>query len=435
MDLSVTIKAIAGLGRESAAQTLDHLQPGDRLIGRVLRLDGDGRILLDLGKFRVTAHSEIPFQVGQEIALKVIRTSLPVQLRLDTETVPMASESLSPLASADFLQAHEQKRALEIIDRLLSLDAQNQPAGVFGAKVAIGPADNPEGAAETASKGSLLFPEQVRNALQQLKTFFDPIGPPAPAGQHAQWLRSAVEDRGFLFEIKLADLLEKVQASAGPPQEVVDTPGETFVPGLDSRSTLMQTMRQIVARDLKAQLLILKDFFGDLAGSGAWSDDLKASDTAHLQRTVGQLMSQVEKQQAQAIRRAGEGEVFQIFNHLLQIKDRSLPVRLKVYYPQKSRTGRTDAGHRIAVLLDMDRLGPVRVDLALLERRLSISFYVRDRNVRATFDRHAAAVSNALAGMFDRIQISTHISRRHIVRFDEDDRQGGSTAGGIDLHA
>lgn len=62
--------------------------------------------------------------------------------------------------------------------------------------------------------------------------------------------------------------------------------------------------------------------------------------------------------------------------------------------------------------------------VAMVERSLRIGFYVRDPQVQQVFEQHVQTVSDALAGVFDQVQISTQVSREKIAQFEGEDLMG-----------
>ena len=70
MDISAIFKAVLAPDKERSAENFSTLKQGDKLIGRVLKLESDGRALIDLGSFRALAHTTVPVQVGQKLPLK-----------------------------------------------------------------------------------------------------------------------------------------------------------------------------------------------------------------------------------------------------------------------------------------------------------------------------------------------------------------------------
>jgi hypothetical protein len=499
MDIKAIFKAVLAPDQERAAEQFAHLKVGDRLTGRVLKMEADGRLLIDLGRFKALAETNLPVQVGQRLTLKVTQIGDPIQLRLESDTPAAAQQPPHPrMAIATLLTAGDQQRVVHTIERLLNAlpgGPQTAPSGDAGGRATSAPglASNPSAQlvplpdAAALAKGSL--PEPVRQALTHLKTIFEPMPLEAPAAQRTQWVQSTVEDRGVLFELKLADavaqagrqetlqagpavgskpmvppapetlpsakvtaldpalvaaLETKIEAPAGPDAKLalglkIQTPrGETesteksmIIPSASEAQAAEQAQR-IIARDLKPHLLVLKNFLSGLDAQGAAPLETHAKDMAFLRQAVNQLTAHVQQQQEQAVRRSGEPDLYQVFTHLLPVKEQQQPVQLKVYYPKKGRPAEDDPQHRVSLLLMLDRLGPVRADLAMLERSLRIGFYVRDPQVQQVFEAHAQAVAEALAGVFDQVQINTQVSSEKIAQFEGEDL-AGPAVGRIDV--
>lgn len=515
MDVAAIFRAIlTPEQQERAPEQFARLKVGDRLTGRVLKMEADGRLLIDLGRFKALADTNLPVQVGQRLTLQVTQMGNPIQLRLESEAQPAGQQLLQPrMALATLLPAADQQRVINTIDRLLNLPTGPQvpPAGgEIGGR--------PTAGAQPAAASSLEMPAQldtslpvkgaltepVRQALAQLKALFDPMPLEASAAQRTQWVQSTVEDHGILFELKLASAIEQAAKGTGSVRPPADTPvpagppaTEAFqaakppptakmdfgspplaasvsdsVPTPDGEATVAldvgmalgtkiqsgrhanaeaipdksatahptpdpQTVEQaqrIIARDLKPHLMILEDFLAGVETQDAAPLEAHAKDVAFLRQAVNQLSAHLDQQLDQAVRRAGEPDLYQVFTHLLPIKDQQPPVQLKVYYPKRGRAAEADPQHRVSLLLMLDRLGPVRADLAMVERSLRIGFYVRDAGVQQVFEKNGQAIADALAGQFDQVQISTQVSKEKIAQFEGEDLMG-PPVGRIDVQA
>ena len=103
------------------------------------------------------------------------------------------------------------------------------------------------------------------------------------------------------------------------------------------------------------------------------------------------------------------------------------PVQLKIAYWRRRAREKQD-GHRAAVLLALDRVGPVRADLFLLGRSLNISIFVSSAELQNVFARHAPDMRAALAEWFDPVGVQVKVSPRTIERFvSEDWRPAGES--------
>ncbi|MFZ1984435.1 MAG: hypothetical protein WAU91_08475 [Desulfatitalea sp.] len=509
MDISAIFKAVLVPDQERGAERFADLKPGDRLTGRVLKMEADGRVLIDLGRFRAMADTTVPVQVGQRLALKVVQTGVPIQLRLEPDAQPKMQPANPRLALATLLPPGDQQRVVQTIERLLtaSVSAEQIPlSGEGTGRVTTATSESAPAALETKlrmeavaqPKGTI--PETVRQALIQLKAVFEPMVLEAPVAQRTQWVQSNVEDRGILFEMKLADALDKGAAAqvAGPTEEMpvipkeaqpaartlpeakivtdikvgvdssvlaspktgLDTPlgpdpkmelalkidpapkgdpdptrdKSTLPPPTAAEAEATEIAQRIIARDLKPHLLILKSFLGGLDDAAAGPAEANSKDVAFLRQAVNQMTTHVEQQQEQAVRRSGEQDLYQVFTHLLPVKEQQQPVQLKVYYPKKGRAAEGDPQHRVALLLMLDRLGAVRADLSMVESTLRIGFSVRDPEVQQVFEEHKPAIEEALAGVFDQVQITTQVSREKIAQFEGEDLMG-PPVGRIDVQA
>lgn len=434
--------------RLAAAEAFSGLRVGDRLTGRVLQLEADGRVLIDLGRFRALARTTIPVQPGQVLSLKVARSGVPLQLKMDNVEPSPNQRPLPRLAPATLLAEGDRQRLAGVVDRLLAAvprTADDASTGVSPAHAR--PDAGARAVAPATASASATAPGQmttaVAHALVQLKGLFAAAPTTPSAEQLQQWVRTAVEDRGLLFEIKLAEAL----TPKGPPPAVGAHPGaEARVGGAPAEvpdgaprsagvgtEALARAVQAIFLRDLKPQLLLLQSFLGGPEDAAPRALGLKEPEVAFLRNTVSQLLHHVEQQQERAVQRAGGGELFHVLAHLVPMEEGRRPVQFKVYYPKRGG-GDGTPGHRIALLLDMDRLGPVRVDLAMVANDLGIQFHVRDEAVKQRIEAHGATVADALAGHFDHVQVTARVSREAIARFGTEDQEGPAV-GRIDIKA
>ena len=523
MDISAIFKAVLAPDQESGLERFEGLRPGDQLTGKIVRVETDGRLLIDLGRFRALAQTNIQTQAGQTLKLTVEKLGTPLHLRLASATSSQAAKALPQIALSSLLTSAERQKVVNAIQRLLtSLPDQAkmpalpliqrlgqatqeapaaQPRGEAAQKI---PAAQPQG--EVARKPRAVQPrsEGVRTPAQislrkpsldqprgevaqkspqgqlQGETAKAPLSrfqsetmqtPPTPqlrsetgampsapstsgamapslasntmagAGKtqmpihHAlvqlggvlvefssqasvqQWvdaLRLQLSESGHLFETRLADLADP----SLPSNTQADADG----------------LQRAVGRDLKPNLMILRELFAETNANALSESGARPKDIAILRQIVDRLLSHIEQQQERAVQRAGDQDLYQVFAHLLPVKEQAQPVRLKVYYPRKGRGEKHDLQHRIALLLDMDRLGPVRADVATAGNTLSIRFFVRDREVQAIFDQHVPEVETVLSEPFEWVDIITEVSKEKIAQFGREDRMGPSV-GRIDVRA
>lgn len=104
---------------------------------------------------------------------------------------------------------------------------------------------------------------------------------------------------------------------------------------------------------------------------------------------------------------------------------------LKVAW-RRGRSADPGEGHRVSLLLALDRLGAVRADLVQIARRLNVAVFVSEPGARDLIERHAAALREVLAGLFDEVAFRVGVSPERIARFAlEEGHPGGE--GKVDL--
>lgn len=394
MDLNAIFKAVlAPQELRGPGDALKDLALGDKLTGKVLSVENDGRVLVDLGRSRILAQISFPVKPGQVLDLQVVETGRILHFKaFGGESGTLAA----PMPREDFSQVFT-KTQLAQFERLLE---QMMPSAGAGRHSEVVPAD-------------------VLDALSQVRTLFETVPVERPMNQITQWIKTAVEDRGILFEKKLADLVTS-QLSA-PDQDAV----------LESDSP---PAKALITRDIKPQLMILRDFLAQADDQVESALKLPPREADVLRHGVERLLQHVTQQQERAVVRWQGGETQQVFVHLWPFQKQHAPVELKVYYP-KRRGGEDDRRqHHIALLLDMDRLGPIRVDLTLIEAQLHISFFVGSEEIKARFQDGIQPVKETLVETFPQLLVDIYVSREKIARFHEDDAKG-ATAGRVDIKA
>ena len=392
MDISAIIKAVLTPHEDRPGTQLLEMKPGDQISGRVLKIANDGRVLMDLGSRRAFAQIGFPVKIGQRLQLQVVTTGSVLHLKAETGR---GSKGIHPMpANPDFSGAinHEdQKRLVEILGRLAK--------GGHGVTTGDGTTAN------------------IRTTLQQLTTIFETI-PMADSTQRiSRWLKKAVENRGILFEKQLADSLEEISGRRGRSTEKT----QTVLPA-----------RILITQNVKPQLLQVQHYLAHMGESDPVANQLNTRDIRFLQRSVDQLIGHIEQQQGRAVASWKEGDLQQVFIHSLDLPDHKKPVQLKVIYPRKGERKVENQQFRMAMLLDMDAIGLVRVDLAMTSRQLSIGFFVGNTGVQQLVQDHIQEVENALAGQFDVVQVNVSVSPKNIKQFHEDDSSRVAT-GRIDL--
>ena len=121
MDLSAIIKAVsAPLESQRAGDLLKDLQPGDRLTGRVVNIESDGRVIVDLGRSRILAQIAFAVKPGQLLDLSVVETGPVIHFRAG---IPENALLNAPMPREDFSQVltkSQQEQFVQLAEGLLS---------------------------------------------------------------------------------------------------------------------------------------------------------------------------------------------------------------------------------------------------------------------------------------------------------------------------
>jgi hypothetical protein len=395
MDFSGLIKAVlAPMEPQLSGDALRDLKPGDKLTGKVLSIEGDGRALVDLGRSRVLAQMAFAVKAGEPLNLEVVENGVVLHLRAERPQTPAAK---TPVPMVDFfrvLTPVQQEQLLQIAKDLAEPSGSGQPTEVL--------------------------PRRILNAVSRVRTMFESVAPDPPPDKLAAWIKSAVEDRGVLFEKRLADMVSG--ASSRASGEAASGPEPSDRPDV------------LITRDIKPQLMILKEFLDQACDCQETISRMNSKEAGLLRHFVEKLLNHVTQQQTHAVTRWESGAPQQVMVHLWPLQELRTPVELKIYYPPKKRDGGNDRQHRIAILLDMNRLGPVRVDLTMMGGDLHIGFFVVSEALKGFFQKELPSVEAALAGKFRQLQLDVFVSREKIQRFHREDLDATGT-GGIDISA
>lgn len=375
--------------RGAGPRAARHLQPGDRLQLKVVEVREDQRVLVDFGKFRALAEVSFPVRPGEEMSVKVIDTQGQLRLQLVRATVA-ESDRTSWIEPIRPLRADVLSRLYAQLERVLESAAWGRSSRT-----------------RTEDAASIL--ESLRQALEplQLETGSDGV---------ARRVRAVCEDSGLFFEKRLEAALARENTRDG----IRDV----------SRTSERPDVQRILVADLKARLGAVKHL---LVHRTAEPPGLAAGARAELRRSVDELLQAIFQQQDQAVAAQKGSDPFQLIHFHLPMRDARIKAQLKISYPKKGG-GKTKYGHRAALLLDFDRLGSIRVDLFLLDRELSMAFWVESDRARQALESCAEELRAAVSPGFARLQLTVAVLRRPIADFEAEDLRP-ATRSRLDVHA
>lgn len=391
MDLSAIIKAVLTIGPDQQNRTAPSLRPGDLLTGKVVKLFANGQVLMDFGRFQARAQIDWAVQPGQLIPLEVVESGTPLKLRVRGDAGQSAAAPLPPFDFNRTMTPADHQRLLVLMDRLIKS---------YDASMSRDP-----------------MPGRILDALGQLKTVLQPIPISADGktDQIVRHLQQAIGGSGLFFEKAMAEVEASAAISGSRPAETTGQPHQS-----------------VIASDLKAQLLQLKAFFAGPEGYVESLTDLSAKEVSFLKNSVEQMLTHLQDQQGRMVSRFGDSDPMLVVTHQFYVEDQRQPVKLRVYYKKKGRKDRGAGPNRLAMLLNMDRLGPVRIDLAVFGDSLEVIFFVQSETTRQILASAAGQVKDVLGKVYDRVQVVTRISEQRIAQFDREDLSG-SGSGRIDI--
>ncbi len=389
MELSAVFQAIFETKTDGSAFAAADLQPGDRLTGRVLKVVNNGRALIDLGAFRATARMGFSVHPGQMLQLKVIHSGNTLHLQADLKSTPQSPRGLPQLNFTQLFTPADQQQLVGLLERMMRLPL--------------------------SERTNFQVPEGLQQALVQVQAIFEDMPIQKPIARLVQWLRHTVEDRGIWFEKKLADA---VTTNSQNPE--------------GQKNAKTGTVRAVIVKDLKSNLLILKSFLSAGDTPELISERVSEKEMKWVRQGIQRMLDHICQQQDRVVRNWREGDSFQIITHVIPFKAEKQPVQLKVFYSQKGPQRSEDCHQRVTLLLHMDQLGPVRADVVMAGRHLKIQFFVQRDAVRQRFEQQSDDIVKALQGLFEDVVLIASVSEKKIAQFNLPE-QSDAALGRIDI--
>ena len=350
------------------------IKTGDILRLKVLEILSDHRVAVDFGKFRANAEIKFPVNVGEELMAKVVETGRQFRLQVahaDSELAnrtfgkfEFLSNEIFQRSRSDIQQIHHQINNLSDTHKL---------------------------------------PPPFHDALDNIQRHFTALTLGENTAKLAADLKAYLEHSGFFFEKRIEDILNQLFESSAKfsAKRVIDS----------------AEIKRIFSNDLKPNLLLLKDLFETRAATLTTAD---AKNLTKLRAAVDALLTDIGNQQSMAVKKQFHPDPFHVLALLLPLTQKEQAAKLKVYYPKKRKTA-TKNGFKISMLLNMSHLGQIRTDLFLLNKDLTITFFVKDETNKNTLEKHYSEIKTSLQHWFDYIIIRSVISKKKIKEFHRED--------------
>ncbi len=350
------------------------LKPGDVLRVKIVENFDDQRVLADFGRFRAKAEIKFPVKPGEEFMAKVVDTGSQLRLSVvhpDKDAVDRILGKFEFLSDEIFQQSRSEiQRVYRQIHHLA--DTQKLPRAIV-------------------------------RALSNIHNHFAALTFGENTAKLASDLRTYIERSGFFFEKRLEDILCKLVESSAK---------------LSSKNVIDSAeVKRILATDLKPNLLRLHDLF-DVKETTPPSAEAK--NLAKIKSAVDNLLSDIANQQSLAVKRQLHPDPFHVLTFFLPLKENDQKAKLKVYYPKKKKDAAKN-GFKISILLNMKPMGEIRSDLLLLNKDLTITFFVKDDMHKRAIDRNSPEIKRSLQHLFDYLIVRTVISNKKIEDFHRED--------------
>jgi hypothetical protein len=350
-------------------------KPGSTLLLKILELRGD-RALIDFGKFKASADIKIPITLGDEIMVRVQESGHQLKLALinaqQSKTLTNKVPHQLRVSTGNLNDYQVQLDLKQILDSFLE------------------------------SRTAKSTPKDILNIFKSLCSHFESFDLEKMAADIMPRLKSYVDNAGFFFEKMLENriLRLKDETDTALPKQIAHHPD----------------IQAVVNRDLKANLLALKSIAGDGASLPQVFD---TRSLAKLRRIVDLMLTDIRNQQGMAAKQIDASEPIQVFNYALPLADEKHSAKLKIYY-QKQKAGSKD-GIQISLLLSMDRLGDLRTDFYLLDKDLTVSFFVKDQITKNRIQKHYRNLQELLNPLFNQVMMQVVASEKKIKDFDVED--------------
>jgi len=353
-------------------------EPGSTLMLKVLELRGD-RALIDFGNFRATADIKIPVTLGEELLVKVQESGKQLKLSLLNPELNKISATESGPRDWGNLSGEGvngiQKNIKQILNQTLTAQF-----------------------AET-------IPKSILNILRSLNSHFASFDLINVMSEAVPRLKSYVDNSGIFFEKMLESVITRIINESEAPsfRQLASHPD----------------VQTVVERDLKANLLVLKNFADNEA---ALQKAFDGRSLATLRKAVDFLLADISGQQDRAVTQRDSAEPFQVFTYVLPLEDEKQSAKLRIYYQKKQKSG-SKKGFQISLLLSMNPLGELRTDFYLLEKDLTVTLFVKDRSTKTKIQQNYQDLLELLNPFFNQTLVRVVVSEKKINDFGQEDLQ------------
>lgn len=426
------------------------IKSGDRLEGRVVEIRNDGKAVLDFEKFQAVVELKVPIEKGEAVIVVVEETGKgkPVKLRLEDilfhvkkENLTGAPKIISPVETipggvAQIFQPQSRPRAQtgQRLHREIATPMREEfPAGkelsedttlLFeNIKMALKqmhsnsrpaqPHEAPPAVKSIFAGLSKLsgvirdtlaaypddLPLELRQLLTTLNSHCEPLDLNEPVLKLVPKLKTLVEDSGIFFEKKIQDMSGRLNAA---PTPMNNSKNPDMLPGT----------RDIIANDLKPNLLLLREYFDSDKFPARFG---RLENFEMIKNAVEDLLTNINNEQGRAVEAELHRQPVLAFSFQIPLKG-GAEAQLKVFY-QKKRQKKEEKQFKLSLLLNMDKLGEIRTDFSQREKKINITFFVKNNKIKEFIESRLNDIKEPLGADFKTSYLKVLVSPKKIETF------------------
>ncbi|HLP46788.1 MAG TPA: hypothetical protein VK469_12605, partial [Candidatus Kapabacteria bacterium] len=243
------------------------------------------------------------------------------------------------------------------------------------------------------------LPVELRQLLTALNSHCEPLDMNEPALKLAAKLKTRVEDSGIFFEKKIQDMIGRLNTA---PTYINNSKNPDILPGT----------RDIIANDLKPNLLLLQEYF-DSAKFPARLGRLENFEI--IKKAVEDLLTNINNEQERAVEAGAHRQPVLAFSFQIPLKG-GAEAQLKVFY-HKKRQKKEEKQFKLSLLLNMDKLGEIRTDFSQGEKKINITFFVKNNKIKEFIENRLNDIKEPLGADYKTLYLKVLVSPKKIDTF------------------
>jgi len=413
------LELLEGSELERFLQVKKTLQAGDILEGRVIKLFNQAEALIDFGSFRARAQVQLPLSPGELLKVMVIDAGEKIHFQIQN---PEKAVSVDARALSGFIERNQWidlKKLADFIEQVAEKISPKQGGEdnvpVSGDKSVV----NIE--RQILDRQPLVQPmtnipadneiHPVLSTVSNLKNLLRAIDAGGDAEVVSSKIASLLKSSGIFWENRVLTL---ALSQAGENElRQADTPIDW--------NLFRNQLETMGKEDVREQMNVLVRQLKEIENSQKTErPDVPrlASVRAELETFLETMLAQ-HKQILQEMNLKQEDQA--IFSFNLPFEQAKVSGKMKVYLKKKGKGRKQKEGWRISLLLDLSRIGGVRVDLFYLSQILRLSIFVGDRVIQNELMHFSPMLVARLKEFIESVHVEILVSKAKIDHFETED--------------